>query len=91
VVAALCAALGGTPELVVYGVATDYCVRAAALGLAQRGYRTTVLTDAVAGITAEGTRDAFEEMRRAGVATSTAAALFAAPLATKRVADTEKV
>ena len=26
-------------ELVVYGVATDYCVKAAALGLAERGYR----------------------------------------------------
>src|SRR5262249_50599579 len=43
------------PELYVFGVATDYCVKAAALGLAERGYKTAVLTDAIAGITPEGT------------------------------------
>jgi nicotinamidase/pyrazinamidase len=63
----LVAALGDTPEFVVYGVATDYCVRAAALGLVQRGYRTTLLTDAVAGITSEGVADALHEMESAGV------------------------
>ncbi len=71
-VAQLVAAAGCVPELVVYGVATDYCVRAAALGLAQRGYRTTLLTDAVAGITPEGTRAALEEMTAAGVRLTTA-------------------
>jgi nicotinamidase/pyrazinamidase len=65
--------VGGTPELVVYGVATDYCVKAAALGLAQRGYRTALLTDATAGITPEGTRAALEELVAAGVRLSTAA------------------
>jgi nicotinamidase/pyrazinamidase len=54
-------------ELVVYGVATDYCVRAAALGLAERGYRTAVVTDAIAGITPEGTADALAAMKAAGV------------------------
>jgi nicotinamidase/pyrazinamidase len=62
----------GTPELVVYGVATDYCVKAAALGLAQRGYRTALLTDGIAGITPEGTRAALEEMKAAGVRLTTA-------------------
>jgi nicotinamidase/pyrazinamidase len=66
-VAALMARDGGAPELVVYGVATDYCVRAAALGLAQRGYRTTLVVDAVAGITPEGTRAALDELAAAGV------------------------
>jgi nicotinamidase/pyrazinamidase len=62
--------------LYVYGVATDYCVKAAALGLAQRGYATTLLVDAVAGITEEGTRAALEEMKAAGVQLATAEALL---------------
>jgi nicotinamidase/pyrazinamidase len=65
------------PELVVYGVATDYCVKAAALGLAQRGYRTALLTDAIAGITPEGTRAALDEMTAAGVRLTTAKELLA--------------
>ncbi|WP_437563819.1 cysteine hydrolase family protein [Sorangium sp. So ce542] len=72
----LAAALGGAPELVVYGVATDYCVRAAALGLAQRGYRTTVLTDAVAGITEAGVAAALADMRAAGVTLATSSAVL---------------
>jgi nicotinamidase/pyrazinamidase len=72
----LVAALGGSPEFFVYGIATDYCVRAAALGLAQRGYRTTLLQDAVAGITPEGTAAALDEMARAGVKLSTSQALL---------------
>ena len=59
-------ALGGA-ELLVYGVATDYCVRAAALGLAERGYTTALVADAIAGITPEGTRTALDELRAAGV------------------------
>jgi len=66
---------GGAPELFVYGVATDYCVRAAALGLVERGHRVTLLTDAVAGITKEGSAEALDEISRAGVRLSTAAAL----------------
>lgn len=61
------------PELVVYGVATDYCVKAAALGLAERGYPTAVLTDAIAGITPEGTQAALDAMAAAGVRLTTSA------------------
>jgi nicotinamidase/pyrazinamidase len=68
---------GTPPELYVYGVATDYCVKAAALGLAERGYRTTLLTDAVAGITPEGTQAALDEMKAKGVKLATAAGLLA--------------
>lgn len=64
------------PELFVYGVATDYCVRAAALGLAQRGYRTALLEDAVAGITPEGVAKAMEELRAAGVRITSSAELL---------------
>jgi nicotinamidase/pyrazinamidase len=75
-VAELVARIGGQPEMIVYGVATDYCVKAAALGLAERGYRTTLLTDAIAGITEEGTRAALEAMTAKGVKLATAASLL---------------
>jgi nicotinamidase/pyrazinamidase len=64
---------GGMPELFVYGVATDYCVKAAALGLAERGYPTTLLVDAVAGITPAGTDAALAAMKAAGVKLATVA------------------
>ena len=70
--AALVARVGGAPEMIVYGVATDYCVQAAALGLAVRGYRTTLVTDAVAGITKEGTEAALAAMAAKGVRFTTA-------------------
>lgn len=63
------------PRFFVYGVATDYCVEAAALGLAERGYAVTVLTDAVAGITKEGVDRALGAMRAAGVELSDLASL----------------
>lgn len=75
-VEALVKRLGGQPEMIVYGVATDYCVKAAALGLVERGYRTTLLTDAVAGITAEGTREALAAMEAAGVRLATSASVL---------------
>jgi nicotinamidase/pyrazinamidase len=74
--ATLIAALGEPPEFVVYGVATDYCVRAAALGLAQRGYRTALVTDAIAGITPEGTNAALHEMQAAGVRFTVSSAIL---------------
>ncbi len=76
--ASLASAAARSLECVVYGVATDYCVRAAALGLAQRGYRTTLLADAVAGITPEGTREAREVLRAAGVAIADSSAVLGA-------------
>jgi nicotinamidase/pyrazinamidase len=64
--------VGDSPtEFFVYGVATDYCVKSAALGLAERGFRTTVLTDAIAGITPEGTAAAMNELKAAGVKMAT--------------------
>lgn len=54
-------------RFVVYGVATDYCVKAAALGLAERGYRVAVLEDAIAGIADEGIALAWTEMGNAGI------------------------
>ncbi len=53
-------------DCVVFGVATDYCVRAAALGLRERGYKTIVLEDAIRGITEAGTEKALAEMKASG-------------------------
>lgn len=52
--------------MVVYGVATDYCVKAAALGLREHGYDVVVVSDAIAGVTPEGTAAAITEMKVAG-------------------------
>lgn len=54
-------------ELVVYGVATDYCVRTTSLALAKAGYRVAVVEDAVKPVTPEGGRAAFEEFISAGI------------------------
>jgi nicotinamidase/pyrazinamidase len=69
--------LGGDLEAIVYGVATDYCVKAAALGLRERGYRAALVTDAIAGITDAGTRAALDEMKAAGVRLTTVAEALA--------------
>jgi nicotinamidase/pyrazinamidase len=54
-------------ECVVFGVATDYCVRACGLGLAQTGARVLLVEDAIRGVTDETTERTIEEMRAAGV------------------------
>jgi nicotinamidase/pyrazinamidase len=50
----------------VYGVATEYCVRAEVLGLRQRGYDVTVVTDALGAVRQEDGEKALAEMRAAG-------------------------
>ncbi len=73
-------------EFVVFGVATDYCVSAAALGLAawarQRGGAiansvVTMVTDGVAGIAAATIERATREMQDAGVRFATSAEVMA--------------
>ncbi|MEU2307431.1 MULTISPECIES: isochorismatase family protein [Streptomyces] len=54
-------------EVDVVGIATDHCVRATALDAAREGFRTTVLLDLTAGVCAETTERALEELRAAGV------------------------
>jgi nicotinamidase/pyrazinamidase len=59
----------GVEEVVVVGLATDYCVKATALDAARLGYRTTVLNDAIAAVdlqAGDGDR-ALDEMVDAGV------------------------
>lgn len=63
----------GAQNYVVFGVATDYCVRAAALGLSQRGYNVTVVSDAIRPVTAEGEAKTLEEFAQAGISLRTTA------------------
>jgi nicotinamidase/pyrazinamidase len=51
----------------VFGVATDYCVRACALGLAESGAHVLLVEDAVRGVAGETTSRTIDEMRDAGV------------------------
>jgi len=53
-------------EAVVYGVATDYCVKAAVLGMQKRGIQCYVVVDAIKGVSPDTTRSALEEMVNAG-------------------------
>jgi nicotinamidase/pyrazinamidase len=54
-------------QCLVFGVATDYCVRACALGLAETGARVLVVEDAIRGVAADTTARTIAEMRAAGV------------------------
>jgi nicotinamidase/pyrazinamidase len=51
----------------VVGIATDHCVRATALDAVRGGFAAHVLLDLTAGVSAETTGRALEEMRAAGV------------------------
>ena len=58
-------------ECIVFGVATDYCVRAAALGLAAGGARVQVVEDAIRGVAPETTATTLAEWRQAGIELTT--------------------
>lgn len=65
----------GARNYVVFGVATDYCVRAAALGLADRGYNVTVVSDAVKPVTPAGEAATLQEFAAAGIRLRSTAAI----------------
>lgn len=57
----------GVDEVDVVGIATDYCVRATAADAVREGFDTRVLTDLTAGVAADSTAAALDDMARAGV------------------------
>jgi nicotinamidase/pyrazinamidase len=61
---------------VVYGVATDYCVRRAAIGLLHTGKPVTLLTDVIAAVDPRAGRAALEEFTAQGGALSTLSAML---------------
>jgi nicotinamidase/pyrazinamidase len=53
------------------GLATDYCVRSTSLDAVRAGFRSRVLTDMAAGVNADTTAAALDEMASAGVELTT--------------------
>lgn len=56
----------GVTEAIVYGVATDYCVKAAVLGLLQRKIEVYVVSDAITGVYENKSTEALSEMSAKG-------------------------
>ena len=56
----------GVTDVDVVGLATDHCVRAAVLGALEHGQHVRVLTDHVAGVSADTTEAALAEMAHLG-------------------------
>ena len=59
--------INGVEKLVIYGIATDYCVRATALDGLTAGYPVTVVEDLCRGVSPDTTASALAEMRVRGV------------------------
>jgi nicotinamidase/pyrazinamidase len=57
---------GSEVEFLVFGVATEYCVRFAAKGLLDRGRRVSVVQDAIETLKAEDGRSTVAELRTLG-------------------------
>ena len=57
----------GVQELIIYGLATDYCVKATALDAAKAGYEVTVIEGLSRGVAPDTTAKALDEMKQMGV------------------------
>ena len=57
----------GVKSLIVYGIATDYCVKATAIDAANAGYKVTVFEDLCRGVSPETTASALKEMKEKGI------------------------
>ncbi|MBT8365634.1 MAG: bifunctional nicotinamidase/pyrazinamidase [Deltaproteobacteria bacterium] len=57
----------GIQELIVYGIATDYCVKATAIDAVDAGYKVTVVEGLSKGVAPDTTARALEEMKAKGI------------------------
>ena len=57
----------GIQELIVYGIATDYCVKATAIDAINAGYKVTVVEGLSKGVAPDTTAKALEEMKAKGI------------------------
>jgi nicotinamidase/pyrazinamidase len=57
----------GIQELIIYGIATDYCVKATALDAANAGFKVTVVSGLCRGVAPDTTAAALEEMQANGI------------------------
>jgi len=53
--------------LIVYGIATDYCVKATAIDAADAGYKVTVVEGLSKGVAQDTTAEALDEMKAKGI------------------------
>jgi len=58
----------GIKKVMVYGLATDYCVKATALDAIEAGYAVDLVVDLCRGVSPDTTASALEEMKARGVA-----------------------
>ncbi len=56
----------GITDLIVYGLATDFCVKFTVIDALAAGYRVTLLRDLCRGVAPDSTQTAIEEMRVKG-------------------------
>ncbi|MCP4118980.1 MAG: isochorismatase family protein [Desulfobacteraceae bacterium] len=54
-------------RVAVYGLATDYCVKATAMDAAKRGFEVFLVEDLCRGVAPDTTREALEEMKQQGI------------------------
>jgi nicotinamidase/pyrazinamidase len=54
-------------KVVVYGLATDYCVKATAVDAARAGFKVIVVEDLCRGVAPDTTKKALEEMKAQGI------------------------
>lgn len=57
----------GIETIVLYGIATDYCVRATALDAVGAGFKVVLIEELCRGVAPDSSKNALEEMGRAGV------------------------
>ncbi|MDO9123598.1 MAG: isochorismatase family protein, partial [Deltaproteobacteria bacterium] len=55
-------------KVVVYGIATDYCVRATALDAVTVGYKVIMIKNLSRGVASDTSQKAIDEMKAKGVA-----------------------
>lgn len=56
----------GVKTLVVYGIATDYCVKATVIDGLKAGYNVVVVQDLCRGVAPDSSKAAWQEMQKAG-------------------------
>jgi nicotinamidase/pyrazinamidase len=54
-------------KVVVYGIATDYCVRATAIDAAAAGYKVIMIKNLSRGVASDTSQKAIEEMKAKGL------------------------
>jgi nicotinamidase/pyrazinamidase len=59
--------INGIEEVIVYGIATEYCVKATSLDLFAAGYKTTVIESLCRGVSSDASAAAIDEMKSKGI------------------------